>query len=218
MRAISATRLRRRRLDGARRRAGAGALADDEVVVGAGRDLRQVRDRQHLAVAAELLHQAADGLGDGAADAGIDLVEDQRRRRGRRRSWLGAVDGDGQRDARQLAARSHLAERPRRAAGVAGDQELDRSPAERLRRVGGDSATSKRPPAMPSCCIACVTAAASCGAAFAPRLRDAARLGVVGSALPFAARSSASRSAAASSARSSACHCASSAGSSAGGA
>jgi hypothetical protein len=41
---------------------------------------------------------------------------------------------------------------------VAGDEELGRLEAERLRRVLRDSATSKRPPAMPSCCIACVTA------------------------------------------------------------
>ena len=52
------------------------------------------------------------------------------------------------------------------AAGVAGDEELDRLDAERLRRVGcATSSTSKRPPAMPSCCIVRVTAAANFGAA-----------------------------------------------------
>jgi hypothetical protein len=68
---------------------------------------------------------------------------------------------------------------------------------------GGSSATSNRPPAMPSCCIARVTAAASFGA---PRgaLADTCRaVAVVGGARGVGARRSASRSAAASSARSS---------------
>ena len=89
-------------------------LADDEVVVGARRDLRQVRDGEHLAACAELLHQPAHGLGDGAADAGVDLVEDQRRRRSVRALQLAADDRDGERDARELAARGDLGERPRR--------------------------------------------------------------------------------------------------------
>jgi hypothetical protein len=78
-----------------------------------------VGDGQHLAVAPELLHQPADGLGHRAADTGIDLVEDQRLRR----SQLAGGDGDRQRDARQLTARSHLAHRPRRRSRMAGDQE-----------------------------------------------------------------------------------------------
>ena len=99
-------------------------LGHHQVVVGAGGHLRQVGDGQHLAVAAQLLHQPADGFGHGAADAGIDLVEDQRLRR----AQLAGGDGDGQRDARQLAARGHLAHRPRRAAGMAGHQESRRLP------------------------------------------------------------------------------------------
>ena len=59
------------------------ALGNDEMMVAAGRDLRQVRDGEHLHVAAEALHQAADGIGHGAANAGIDLVEDQRAQCGR---------------------------------------------------------------------------------------------------------------------------------------
>ena len=84
-------------------------LGDDEVVVGAGGHLRQVGHGQHLAVAAELLHQAAHRVGHGAADAGIDLVEDQRRRRLGAAAELARGHRDGQRDARQLAAGGHLA-------------------------------------------------------------------------------------------------------------
>ena len=62
-----------------------------------------------------------DRLGHRAADAGIDLVEDQRLRR----AELAGGDGDRQRDARQLAARRHLADRPRRAARDGRDQEAD---------------------------------------------------------------------------------------------
>ncbi len=39
-----------------------------QVVVGAGGDLRQVRDGQHLAVAAQLLHEPPHGFGDGPAN------------------------------------------------------------------------------------------------------------------------------------------------------
>ena len=105
-------------------------LGDHEVMVGAGRHLRQVRHRQHLAVAtSQLLHQAADRLG-----------QPRRRRRSisskisvpapSPAAWL-VVTRDRQRDARQLAARGHLGQRPRRAAGVAGDEELRGLPARR---------------------------------------------------------------------------------------
>ena len=92
MRAISAdARLAGHRLHVADASAALQRLGDDEVMVGAGRHLRQVRDGQHLAVAAELLHQPADRVGHRAADAGVDLVEDQRRRAGLRRVALAVV-------------------------------------------------------------------------------------------------------------------------------
>ena len=70
------------------------------------------------------------------------------------------------------------------------------------------SSTSKRPPAMPSCCIVRVTAAANLGAA-ARRAAETRRASASYAVrAESAARSSASRSAAASSSLSSACHCA----------
>ena len=53
------------------------ALVDLKVRVGVRRDLRQVRDAQHLKRRAERLELAADDVGDPAADAGVDFVEDQ---------------------------------------------------------------------------------------------------------------------------------------------
>ena len=84
-------------------------LVDDEVGVGQRRDLRQVRDADHLAVPRDVGDGPPDHLGDGAADAGVDLVEDVR------------ADGpllrehalERQQRARQLAAARDLAERPR---------------------------------------------------------------------------------------------------------
>ncbi len=54
-------------------------LPDREVVVAERRDLRQVRHAQHLPRLAETTQQPPDDLGDGAADAAVDFVEDQRR-------------------------------------------------------------------------------------------------------------------------------------------
>ena len=109
-------------------------LADHQMGVGAGGDLGQMGDRQHLAVLSELAHQPPDGVADRAADAGVDLVEDQRACA--QAACLTAAaggDGDGQRQPREFAAGGDLGQRPRRAAGVAGDQELDRLQAMRLR-------------------------------------------------------------------------------------
>ena len=75
----------------------------------------------------------ADDLGDRAADAGIDFVEHHRRHR------IEAQRGDldRQRDARQLAAGGDLAQRPRRLAGIGGDQEFDAFAALRVRAARG---------------------------------------------------------------------------------
>ena len=93
----------------------AGHLLDPEVRVGDARDLRQVRDREHLRALGEPLQRRGDGVGGLAADARVDLVEDHR---------LAAADRrDRERDARELAARGRLGDRPERQAGVRADQE-----------------------------------------------------------------------------------------------
>ena len=47
----------------------------------AGGDLRRVGDDEHLRPLPQRLQPAADGVGGGAADAAVDLVEDQREAR-----------------------------------------------------------------------------------------------------------------------------------------
>ena len=49
------------------------------MMVGVRGDLREMRDAQNLPSRTERLQLAADGRSDGAADAGIDFVEYQRR-------------------------------------------------------------------------------------------------------------------------------------------
>ena len=61
------------------------ALLDLEVRVGVRGNLRQVRDAEHLKRRAERPQLAPDDVGDAPADAGVDFVEDQARRRRARR-------------------------------------------------------------------------------------------------------------------------------------
>ena len=95
----------------------AGDLLDPEVPVGAARDLRQVRDRDHLRARGQARERVGDAVRGRAADARVDLVEDHR---------LAAADGgDRQRDAGELAARGRLGDRRERQPGVRPDQERD---------------------------------------------------------------------------------------------
>ena len=82
-------------------------------------DLREVRHAEHLRALPDAPEQLPDGLGDRAADARVDLVEDQRRYR------AGIAGGELQRetDARELAARGDAPEGRRGDAGVRADQE-----------------------------------------------------------------------------------------------
>ena len=61
------------------RRLGGGVLDDREVTVAERGDLGQVGDAQHLPAAAELAQALADRARGMAADAGVDLVEHERR-------------------------------------------------------------------------------------------------------------------------------------------
>ena len=79
------------------------------MLVGAGRDLRRMRHRHHLHLAGQPRQPRADGIGHRAADAGIDFVEHQRRRRAPVRQH----DLQRQQEPRQLAAGGDLHQRPR---------------------------------------------------------------------------------------------------------
>ena len=96
-------------------------LADEVMPVGARRHLRRVRHRQHLHAAREPREPHADRVGHRAADAGVDLVEHQRRRR----AAVGQHDLERQQEARQLAAGGDLHQRPRPRAGIGLHPELD---------------------------------------------------------------------------------------------
>ncbi len=93
----------------------AGDLLDPVVRVGDARDLWQVRDRDHLRPFGEPLQRGRDRVRGLAADARVDLVEDER---------LAPADrSDRERDARELAAGRGLRHRAEGQAGVRADQE-----------------------------------------------------------------------------------------------
>ena len=108
-------------------------LLDQEVPVGGGRDLRQVRDAEHLRGRGELAQLVGQHARGAAADARVDLVEDEH---------LGGAavarrEAHGERDARELAARGDAAERAGGQARVGGQAHLDGvAPARAERRVG----------------------------------------------------------------------------------
>ena len=110
-------------------------LGDEEMRAGLRGDLRRVRDGEHLHALGEPREPPADRLGDGAAGARVDLVEDERRRR----AAIGERHLQRQQEARQLAARRDLHERAGLGAGIGADVEGD--PVEAVRRDG-----SLRPP------------------------------------------------------------------------
>ena len=85
------------------------------------RDLRRMGYDENLQAGAEALQPLADRRGDGAADAAVDLVEDQ----GRHRGGAGEHQLQGQHEARQLAARGDARERAERRSGIGGDLEMD---------------------------------------------------------------------------------------------
>ena len=88
---------------------------------GARRDLRRMRHRQHLDPIGQPRQPLADRIRDRAADAGIDFVEDQRRRR----AAIGERHLQRQQKARQFAARRDLHHRARPRAGVGAHPEFD---------------------------------------------------------------------------------------------
>src|SRR5262249_5265964 len=102
-------------------------LLDAEVAVGERGDLRQVRHADDLPAVGDAADLLPDHLGGGAADAGVDLVEDV----GRHRIRLPEGELEREDDARELAARRHLGERTQLLAPVGAEEELDAIPAAR---------------------------------------------------------------------------------------
>ncbi len=104
-----------------RTRNGSGFLlfGDHQMVIGTCGHLWQVGDSKDLAVHAQLPHQASDGLGNRAANPGVNFVEDQRLDL----AQLAGRYGDGQCNPGQFSARRDLADRPWRRASVPCDEE-----------------------------------------------------------------------------------------------
>ena len=92
-------------------------LLDTEVAVGNTRDLRQVRDGDHLRAAGEPLQGLGDAVGRLATDPRVDLVEDESlatrhgRKRERNTGQLAARCGLGDRTERQSLVRPDLVRR-----------------------------------------------------------------------------------------------------------
>src|SRR5436190_11486664 len=112
---LTALELRHRR---AREILGAGLL-DPEVTVGERSDLRQVGDAENLPATAERAQLLAHRARRVAADARVDLVEDERAR-----TAAGRDAHQREHHARELAAGGAVAEGGRRDARVRGDHEL----------------------------------------------------------------------------------------------
>src|SRR3954453_4587271 len=89
--------------------------------VGEGGDLGQVGDDHDLVVAGQPRQAPADLPGRLPADPGVDLVEDH----DRYRVGAGEDDLNGQHYAGELTAGRALVHRPRRGAGVRGEQQRD---------------------------------------------------------------------------------------------
>src|SRR6476661_2982069 len=100
------------------RRIPAARLHDAKVSMPERGNLRQVRHAEHLALRTKIAELAPNDFGDRAADAGIDFVEHHRADRieAERR------DFEREADARKLAARRDLAQRPRRRTWIRGDE------------------------------------------------------------------------------------------------
>ena len=85
------------------------------------RDLRGVGHGEHLRPPGEAREALADGVGHRAADARVDLVEHQRRRR----AAIGQHDFQRQHEARKFAARGDFGQRAGPRAGIGLHPELD---------------------------------------------------------------------------------------------
>jgi hypothetical protein len=166
MRAISSTRASASRVQPGLL---TGLLADLPLPVGACGHLRQVRHAEDLSFGTQFAQQTADHFGDAAANTDIDLVEDQRRDACR----LTGHHLDGEADAREFAARSHLGQRPRFTSGQTGDAKLDLFKPGGITPFDRQQTDSKRPPASANCCMTWLTSPPSASARWRDRRTSA---------------------------------------------
>ena len=139
------------------------ALGDLPLLVGRGRDLRQVGDAHHLVPAAQLLQHPADDLRDAPADAGVHFVEYERRHLRDLASptvWIASERRDSSPPEATFA--SGCGSMPL----CAETRNSTLSSPQAVTSVAAGSATSKRPPAIARSCMAAVTWSASFFAAF----------------------------------------------------
>ena len=188
----------------ARVRGVAGHLLDPEVRVRDARDLRKVRDGEHLRALGEALQRRRDRVRRHAADPRVDLVEDERLAAGHRR--------ERERDARQLAARGRVRDRRERQAGVRADEErrlvasgrtdlalakldeeLALAHAERGELVGDGLGETLR--VLPRACARSASASAATRSSYSATARRAASTGSPPSAAPPSSRSALAASA-----------------------
>src|SRR6185436_796525 len=108
-------------LDTRLRAAGLDRFRNAQVPFGERRDRGQVRDAQDLVLRRDAPQVSADRGSEAAADAGVDLVEDQRA------VAVRAAEHAAQRehDARSLAAGSYVAQARETFSGIGGEQEFD---------------------------------------------------------------------------------------------
>ncbi len=119
-------------------------LLQNVVPIGPRRKLREMRYADDLSAARQLADARADRGRGGAADTGIDFVEDQRRRRVAR---AGEHDDECEQHARELAARCDARKRTRRLAGIRREEKFDALGAVRadaLERLDCDLEPSRR--------------------------------------------------------------------------
>ena len=107
------------RAHGRRRGTVCDRLFDDEVMVGLGRDRRQVGHREHLLLVTNFAKALADLLGDLTANPGVDLVKD------RHHVLVRRLEGQGEQDAAQLSPARQGLQRALGLAGVGREEDLD---------------------------------------------------------------------------------------------
>ena len=95
-------------------------LGDPIVVLRAGGHLRRMGYGEHLSARSKTGEALSHGVGDCAADSGVDLVENQ----GWRRSTLGEPHFDRQQKTRELPARSDFHQRSEPRARIGADEEV----------------------------------------------------------------------------------------------